>query len=163
MEAVPHPFDRAALVIQWHIVGMFLPSFFTGALIARFGVLNVMLAGALLLFGCVALNLSGSAVWQFWGALLLLGVGWNFLYVGATTLLTETYTPPEKAKTQALNDVLVSATVTLTAFSSGALHHALGWQLINIGVLPAIALALAATGWLRWRRAAAARLAGRTV
>lgn len=151
MAAVAHPFESAALVIQWHIVGMFLPSFFTGHLIKRFGVLNIMAAGALLLSACVAVNFSGTGLWQFWLALVLLGLGWNFLYIGATTLLTETYRPEEKAKTQALNDCLVFATVTLTAFSAGALQHRFGWQAVNTGVLPFIAMTLLATLWLRLR------------
>ncbi|HXH02153.1 MAG TPA: MFS transporter, partial [Candidatus Competibacteraceae bacterium] len=146
------PFDDTAFVIQWHVVAMFLPSFFTGHLIRRFGVLTVMAVGALLLAACVAVNFSGLTRMHFSVALMLLGMGWNFLYIGATTLLTETYAPAEKAKTQALNDCLVFGSVTLTALSAGALQQRFGWLAVNAGVLPAIALVLAAVLWLGWRR-----------
>jgi len=157
MHAHAHSFGSTALVIQWHILGMFIPSFFTGHLIRYFGVLSVMLAGGLILLGCVVINLMGVEVGHFLAALIFLGLGWNFLYIGASTLLTETYTPAEKAKTQALHDFIVFSTVTVTAFSAGAVHNSFGWQMINLGVLPLIALTLVATGWLvlqrRWMRA----------
>jgi MFS family permease len=86
---------------------------------------------------------------HFWGALILLGLGWNFLFVGATSLLIETYAPDEKAKAQALNDFLVFGTVTLTSFSSGAIQHTLGWQTINMAVIPFLALVAIANLWLR--------------
>lgn len=160
MDTYDHPFESTALVIQWHVVGMFAPSFFTGHLIRYFGVLTVMATGALLLLGCVMVNLSGVALEHFWSALVLLGVGWNFLFVGGTTLLTDTYTPPEKAKTQALNDFLVFGTVTCTAFASGALHSLYGWRALNLGVLPAIGVALLAVGLLALRRRQVAVPAG---
>lgn len=144
-------FGDTAWVIQWHVFGMFAPSFFTGHLIRRFGVGNVMVCGGVLLALCAAVNLSGLDVLHFWAALALLGVGWNFLFIGSTTLLTETYLPAEKAKVQGLNDLLVFATVAVTATSSGALHHALGWSAMNIGVLPFITLCILATLWLRGR------------
>ena len=151
MHAHAHTFGSTALVIQWHVLGMFVPSFFTGHLIRYFGVLNVMLTGGVLLLVCVAVNLSGTEVMHFTAALILLGLGWNFLYIGASVLLTETYRPAEKAKTQALHDFIVFTTVTMTAFSAGAIHNTLGWQVVNMGVLPFIALSLLATGWLRQR------------
>src|SRR5204863_1035816 len=95
-----HPYSAAATVIGWHVIGMFGPSFFTGSLIKRFGVLQVMAAGALVLYVVVAIALSGVSVAHFWFALLLLGVGWNLLYIGGTTLITEACPPPERAKTQ---------------------------------------------------------------
>lgn len=147
-----HSFDATAMVIQWHVLAMFAPSFFTGQLINRWGVLSIMLIGALMLLGTVVVNLSGSSVAHFTGALILLGVGWNFLYIGGTTLLTESYWPAEKAKTQALNDFLVFTTVTCTALSVGALHGWLGWQAINIAVVPMIMLTVMATLWLQWRQ-----------
>jgi MFS family permease len=147
-----HPFADTAFVIQWHVFGMFAPSFVTGHLIRRFGVLNILIAGALLTTACVAINLLGTEVAHFWAALFLLGVGWNFLFVGGTTLLTETYREEEKAKTQALNDFLVFTSISLTSFTSGALHHSFGWQVVNIGVVPLIALILVAVLWLRPRR-----------
>jgi MFS family permease len=147
-----HPFADTAFVIQWHVFGMFAPSFVTGHLIKRFGVLNVLIAGALLNVGCVAINLLGTEVAHFWAALFLLGVGWNFLFVGGTTLLTEAYREEEKAKTQALNDFLVFTSISLTSFTSGALQHHFGWQVVNIGVIPLIAVILGAVLWLRPRR-----------
>lgn len=156
MRAMAHPFESAALVIQWHVVGMYAPSFFTGHLIHRFGVVLVLGAGAALVLGCVAVNLSGHDVVQFWSALVLLGLGWNFMFVGGTTLLTSAHRPEEKAKVQALNDFLVFGTTACTALTSGALYSALGWQVVNLSVLPAVLLALLAVIWLGRRRPALA-------
>jgi predicted MFS family arabinose efflux permease len=149
MQGYAYAFSDTAFVIQWHVFGMFVPSFFTGHLIRRFGISNIMLTGVLLLGLCVWINFTGTTVAHFWGALILLGLGWNFLFVGATTLLTETYTPVEKAKAQALNDFLVFGTVTLTSFSSGAVQQALGWQSINMAVIPFLVLVVIANLWLR--------------
>ncbi|HEY9625399.1 MAG TPA: MFS transporter [Crinalium sp.] len=147
-----HDFSHAASVIQWHVLGMFVPSLFTGWLIARFGVLNVILAGILLNFGCFAANAMGTQVVNFATGLLLLGIGWNFMYVGSTALLTEAYTPTEKAKTQAMHDFLMYAFVTFATFLSGELLNDWGWQVVNdVGALM-IAIALVATLWLRWQR-----------
>ena len=145
-------FEDAAFVIQWHVLGMYAPAFFTGSLIARYGMLNVMLVGAVLMLGCVAVNLSGQDVTRFWLALVLLGVGWNFLFVGATTLLTETYVPAEKAKVQAANDFLVFGSVSISAFSSGMLQNAFGWDIVNMMALPFLAVALCMVAWLRFLR-----------
>jgi len=144
-----YTFGDTAFVIQWHVFGMFAPSFVTGSLIRRFGLSNVMLAGALATAACVAVNLSGQGMWQIWSALVLLGIGWNFLFVGATTLLTETYQPAEKAKTQAINDFLVIATVTAAVLSAGSLQHHFGWHAVNLGVMPLIALIIVALVWLK--------------
>ncbi|MCH2395168.1 MFS transporter [Oceanibaculum sp.] len=145
-------FEDAAFVIQWHVLGMYAPAFFTGSLIARFGVLNIMLAGAVLMLGCVAVNLSGQDITRFWLALVLLGVGWNFLFVGATTLLTETYVPAEKAKVQAANDFLVFGSVSISAFSSGMLQNAFGWDVVNTMAMPFLVVALCMVAWLRFLR-----------
>lgn len=145
-------FGPTAQVIQWHVVGMFLPSFFTGRVIERFGVLRVMTAGCGLLLGCIAVNLHGVSYAHFLFALILLGIGWNFLFIGGTTLLTEAYSGAEKAKTQGVNDFIVASTVACTALSSGWLNHRFGWDVINQVAIPAVALALAATAWLSWRR-----------
>ena len=150
-----YPFGDAAFVIQWHVLGMYAPSFITGRLIARYGILNIMLTGALLCAACAIANVAGSGYWEIWAALVLLGIGWNFLFVGATTLLTEAYRVEEKAKVQAINDFIVLGTVTLTAFSSGPIHHHFGWQTLNTSVLPAIALVAVAIAWLRSRRLSA--------
>jgi len=153
-----YSFGDTAWVIEWHVLGMFAPSFVTGHLIRRFGVLSVMLTGAILYCACVLVNLSGTTLDHYWLALVLLGMGWNFLFIGATTLLTEAYTPEEKAKTQALNDFLVFTTVTLTVLTAGQLHHYLGWRAVNVGVMPLIASILAALALLiRHRRQSARR------
>jgi MFS family permease len=135
-----HHFGDTAFVIEWHVLGMFAPSFFTGHLIRRFGVLNIMLTGVMLDAVCVAVNLSGTSVNHFWLALTLLGVGWNFLFIGATTLLTETYAPTEKGRAQALNDFLVFSAATAGVLSAGGLQHHFGWQTVNYGVVPLIAI-----------------------
>jgi len=147
-----YAFGDTAFVIEWHVLGMFAPSFFTGHLIRRFGVLQVMLVGGLLSAVCVGINLTGTSLSHFWLALFLLGMGWNFLFIGATTLLTETYAQEEKAKTQALNDFLVFSTVTIAVLSAGSLQHHLGWQAVNYGVIPLIAVTVIAVAWLLLRR-----------
>jgi MFS family permease len=152
MVACGHGFDSAAFVIQWHIIAMYAPSFFTGHLINRVGIMNLILLGAALLAGAAFVNLSGLAVAQFWLGLVLLGLGWNFTFVGASTLLTETYHPSERAKAQATNDFLMFGAVTLAALSSGATLHLFGWATVNMGVLPGIALIAVAALWLRRRR-----------
>jgi MFS family permease len=128
---------------------MFAPSFFTGHLIRRFGTANVMLVGILLVGLCIGVNVAGTSVKHFWTALLFLGLGWNFLFIGATTLLTETYSSNEKSKAQALNDFMVFGTVTATSFSSGAVQHALGWQTVNLAVVPFLVPIFFANLWLR--------------
>ena len=153
-----HSVGEAALGIQWHVLAMFAPSFFTGRLIARFGKRSVTAFGLALIAASGALALAGLGLAQFWGALVLLGVGWNFGFIGATALLTECYRPPERAKVQALNDFLVFGTVAVASFGSGQLLHGIGWGGINAGMLPLVALVLALLGWsaLRARRAVAA-------
>jgi len=148
-----HPYDAAAGVIAAHVVGMFAPSFVTGSLIKRFGVVNVMGAGVVAQIACVAVALSGQAVTNFWWALVLLGVGWNFLYVGGTALLTETYRPSEKAKAQGFNEITVFGVQAVSAFSSGYLVNAAGWDLLNYIALPLIAVAGASLVWLKVRKA----------
>jgi MFS family permease len=153
MHYYAHPFSRTTFVIQWHVLGMFGPAFVTGHLIRRYGVLNIMLAGAVLGAACMTVNLAGSSVWHFWSALLLLGISWNFLFIGATTLLTETYRPEERAKTQALNDFAVFTTVALSSLSAGALQSRYGWQTVNMGLIPLLVIILAVIIWgKRWRR-----------
>lgn len=144
-----HGLGETATVIQLHVLGMFLPSFFTGSLIARFGVLQVMLAGVLLLTGHVLLSLSGTGFYSFASALVMLGIGWNFLYVGGTNLLTRTYTTSEKAKAQAANDLTIFIVGLMASLSAGALHSAVGWQMMNIWLLPWLMVAAGAVLWLR--------------
>lgn len=143
-----HPYRAAAFVIEGHVIGMFLPSFFTGRLINRFGVLQIIVAGVLLNFACVALALSGVEVAHFFTALVLLGVGWNFMYVGATTLITEVCVPAERAKTQGANDSLIFVTMAITSAASGFLFTREGWQVMNWLVTPFLACCGAATLWL---------------
>ena len=159
MRAHDHQFHDAAFVLQGHMVGMYGPSFFTGSLIHRFGVLNVILAGIALLVVCIAAALADTGLINFWMALFLLGVGWNFMYVGGSALLTECHTPAERAKTQAANDFLVFVTMTVSSASSGLLLNKSGWHAVNYGSLPFLAIALAATLWLMWQRRRA-RMAG---
>jgi len=132
-----------AFVIQWHVLAMFAPSFITGNIIKRVGVLKVLLTGVVFCLACVVINLAGTGLWHFWLALLLLGIGWNFLFVGGTTLVTESYQPHERARTQAMNDFIIFSTVSLTALSSGTLHHWFGWRIVNLSVLPFLLLAAA--------------------
>jgi MFS family permease len=152
MHVNAHLFSDTAFVIEWHLLGMFAPSFFTGHLIHRFGVLNVMLMGVLLYIACVMVNLSGTEVIHFWIALTLVGVGWNFLFVGGTTLLTESYTEAEKAKAQGLNDFSVFTAITLASLLAGSLQHLYGWHWVNLGVIPLILFVGTALLWLKARR-----------
>lgn len=146
-----HGLDQASLVIQLHVLGMFLPSFFTGSLIARFGVLQVMGAGIALLLGHVLMTLSGTSFYSFAGALILLGLGWNFLYVAGTNLLTRTYSTAEKAKAQAANDLIVYAVGLAVSLCAGILQQVWGWQTMNLFLLPWLGLAAAAVLWLALR------------
>jgi MFS family permease len=147
-------FGATVLVIQWHIVGMFAPSFFTGSLIDRFGVLKIMFVGALILVTCAGVALSGQLYSHFVVGLIMLGVGWNFLYIGGTTLLTEAYLPAEKGAVQGINEFLVFSTTTLTALSSGYLHYKFGWETLNQYTIPVVCITaciIALLGWTRYR------------
>ncbi len=152
MRAHHHHFDDAAFVLEWHIIGMYGPSFFTGSLITRFGVLKVILAGIGLLFLSILAALSGTGLTYFLAAMFLLGVGWNCMFVGASALLTECYTPAERAKTQAANDFMVFATMAVSSMSSGLLLSQAGWRAVNFGSIPFLLVATAATLWLMWQR-----------
>ena len=149
MSQCSHPFKDAAFVLEWHVLGMFLPSFFTGKLIKRYGVLPIMSAGLALNIFCVAFALSGDDVMHFFWALLALGVGWNFLYIGGSTLATQAWRPEEKTRAQAALDFCVYSTMTLTSFSSGALVTTGGWTSMNLGALLPLGLMAAALLWLR--------------
>ena len=150
MDICRHPYADTALVLEWHVIGMFAPSFFTGDLIKRCGVLKVIGAGTALMAVCIAIALAGISVMHFWWALFLLGVGWNFMFIGGTTLLTETYRTEEKAKAQGSNDFIVFAIQGVTSLSSGILISRQGWDTLNAWALPAVALTALATliyGW----------------
>lgn len=151
MHAHAHGLGPTALVIQWHVVAMFLPSFFTGRLIDRVGVVPILAAGVLLGGATVAVNLSGTELPHFLAALIMLGVSWNFMFVGGTTLVTRCHRPEERARTQALNDFLVFSTVSITALSAGSLHFAFGWSVVNLAVLPLLTVIAIAVFWLHKR------------
>jgi MFS family permease len=157
MQQCKHPFDSAALVLEWHVLGMFVPSFFTGNLIKRFGPLPVMFVGAALNLVCVAVALSGVDLMQFLVALFALGVGWNFLYTGGSTLLTQAYRPEEKNRAQGVMDTTVFWTMAISSFSSGALITTQGWTWLNLGSLLPIGLVMAALVWLALQGRKAAR------
>jgi len=152
MQVCGFAFDDAALVLEWHVIGMFAPGFFTGHLIQRFGVLTIMGAGVVLNVACIAVALSGVDLHQFLVALFLLGVGWNFLFTGSTTLSLQAYRPEEKDRAQAAINFFVFATMALTSFASGALVTTQGWQWLNIGSLLPVALTGVALAWLGWLR-----------
>ena len=159
MDFCGHPFSAAALAIEWHVVAMYTPGFFTGSLIRRFGTLPIIIVGAALTAIAVFVALSGITVAHFVGALAFVGVGWNFMYTGGTSLLTETYRPSEKSRTQGMNDFIVFATMGVSSFASGALVTATGWATMNRLALPVLAIIAAAALWLRWLRRSTARVA----
>ena len=148
MQHHQHVYSDTAFVIQWHVLGMFAPSFFTGHLIKRFGLLAVLFSGAIFGLACIFINLIGTSVSHFWFALLLLGISWNFLFIGATTLLTETYNENEKFKAQALNDFLLFSVVACASLFAGILHHKFGWQFVNYLAIPALIGILISLVWL---------------
>ena len=152
MQVCGYAFSDAAFVLQWQVIGMFAPGFFTGHLIKRFGTLPIMGAGVLLNLACVAVALSGQDLHQFAIALALLGVGWNFLFTGSTTLALQAYRPEEKDRAQAAINFFVFATMAVTSFASGALVTTQGWELLNFGSLLPIAATGAALLWLAARQ-----------
>ena len=153
MELCTHPYAATALVLEWHVIGMFLPGLFTGSLITRFGVLPIILTGCTLMFMCIGVALNGVAVSHFLVALTLLGVGWNFTYTGATTLLTQAYRPAEKMRVQGFNDMIVFVTMITSSASSGVLLNSNGWALLNYLSVPFILVVVLASLWLVARRA----------
>ncbi len=144
-------FGDSAFVIQAHILGMYVPAFFTGHLVQRFGIANILLAGTMILVVSIGLNLTGVTFAHFLVSLILLGLGWNFLFVGGTILLTSCYEPHEKTKAQGMNEVCVWTCVALAAFSSGVVHSALGWEAVNLTMAPFAAAVFISVLWLRFR------------
>lgn len=142
---------EAPITIFVHVMGMFLPSFFTGHLIARFGIFNVMIAGVVVLVGGVAVALMGVTEWHFRGALTLNGMGWNFLFVGATTLLTTTYRPSERGKAQAFNDFMVFGVTTVASLMASVVLELQGWAVLNYMALGMVLVALAVIAVFRLR------------
>ncbi|MEY4316625.1 MAG: hypothetical protein RI902_433 [Pseudomonadota bacterium] len=152
MQVCGLPFESTAWVLEWHVIGMFAPGFFTGHLIKRFGVLPVMGVGVLLNLGCIFVALLGNDLQFFLVALFLLGVGWNFLFTGSTTLSMQAYTPQEKNRAQAAINFCVFATMAVTSFASGALVTTQGWAWLNWGSLLPVLLTGAGLAWLKWRK-----------
>ena len=146
------PFEDAALVLQWHVIGMFAPGFFTGNLIRRFGPLPIMAAGVVLNAACIVVALSGVALHDFLLALFLLGVGWNFLFTASTSLALASYRPEEKDRAQGAINFCVFAVMAVTSFASGALVTTQGWQWLNIGSILPLTLTAAALGWMVWHQ-----------
>jgi MFS family permease len=142
-----HSVDHAALGIQWHVLAMFGPSFFTGKLMARFGKEKVTAVGMALIAVSAVVALTSLDVGHFWASLALLGIGWNFGFLGATAMVTDCHTPEERAKVQGANDFIVFGTVAIASFSSGALLNASGWATLNWIVLPTTALILVPLVW----------------
>lgn len=146
------PFEDAAFVLEWHVIGMFAPGFFTGSLIKRYGTLQIMGIGVVLNLACIVVALSGQDLHRFAIALFLLGVGWNFLFTGSTTLSLDAYRPEEKDRAQAAINFFVFAVMALTSFASGALVTTQGWSLLNWGSLLPVGLTAVALIWLGLRR-----------
>jgi len=145
-----HTFELAATVAQWHMFGMFAPSFFTGWLIGRFGLLNVLITGLLLSSSAAVIGSLGGTMGNFLAANICVGIGWNFLFVGSTALLTKMYKPEEKAKTQGVNDALVFQSVAAFSFSAGMLQNSVGWVTVCQILLPFIAVVFVAVLWLKF-------------
>lgn len=143
-----HELSAITTVIQLHVLGMFLPSFITGNLIARFGTLKIMLMGVMLFLCYIAMALSGFHFFSFATSLILLGIGWNFLFIGSTSLLTGTYTLEEKAKAQAINDMTVFVVGLICSFSAGAVLDIFGWKAMNLALLPWLAITAISLVWL---------------
>ena len=153
-----HPFGLPDInnVIMWHVVGMFAPSFVTGWLIKRYGDLNIITVGAVISALSIAVNLSGDSMAHLRIAMALVGVGWNFMFTGGTTLLLQTYTPAEKAKTQGINDFFVFGTVAVCSLAAGATYQTVGWAAVNLAAVPLLVLVVVAIIWLRGRHVPAA-------
>ncbi|MCT4656765.1 MAG: MFS transporter [Cohaesibacter sp.] len=159
MIACSHTQEDAALAIQWHVLGMYAPSFFTGSLIQKYGKEKIVALGLLLLASCSVVALMGVDLSHFWIALILLGVGWNFGFIGATAMVTDCYSSSERAKVQATNDFFVFGVVSIASFSSGSVMNAYGWDKLNLVMFPAVALCLVllTMQWIRSRMATQAQ------
>jgi MFS family permease len=141
--------DEATLGISWHVMAMFAPSFFTGRLIHRFGASTIVAAGFALLIGCGLVALSGIQLWQFWVALILLGLGWNFGFIGSTAMVADCYRPEEKGKAQGFHDFVLFSSVAFASLMSGAVYNAWGWNMLAWIVLPIAVLCLVLLGMLQ--------------
>ena len=146
-EGSGHHFSDAAFVIQWHVVGMFAPSFFTGSLIHRFGALPIIMIGILLNLLCIGINFAGTDVLNYWAALMLLGMGWNFMFVAGTTMVTETYRPAEKAIVQGVNDFFVFGAAAISSLLAGVVQTTWGWEAVNLSSIPLLGIVGIALLW----------------
>jgi MFS family permease len=147
-----HSVTSAALGLQWHVLGMYVPSFFTGSLIARFGVERVIAAGFAILLLSAGISISGITLWHFWIGLVLLGIGWNLAFIGATTLVTQTHRPQERTRVQSFNDFLVFGSMAIGSFGSGKVLALYGWATVNEIVFPVVLVAAILLGWLTLRQ-----------
>lgn len=148
-----YAFPDIAIVIQWHVLGMFVPSFFTGHLIKRFGVKPVVLSGCVLLLISAGINLLGQSYPHFFTSLILLGIGWNFTFIGATQLVTLAYRPSEKAKVQGMNDLLVFTTAAIASLFAGQTVETIGWLWVNLISLPLVLLVMLLIGKIKLQAA----------
>lgn len=144
-------FEKAAGVIEWHVLGMFVPAFFTGRLVERFGAQKMILTGAILFVLCIAINIHGQSIWHFSVALIVLGVGWNFMFIAATGLFSQSYLAHNKSKAQAFNEFFVFSCVTVTALLSGWLESTVGWEAMNLYVLPFVVVVIGLFGLSNYR------------
>ena len=158
-----HLFSDAAFVIQWHVVGMFAPSFFTGSLIHRFGTLPIIVTGILLNLLCIGINFAGTEVLNYWSALILLGMGWNFMFVAATTMVTETYRPAEKAIVQGVNDFFVFGSAAISSLLAGVVLTTWGWEAVNLSLIPLLGFVGIALLWYSYSLRNTQELAKETV
>ncbi|WP_404418046.1 MFS transporter [Marinospirillum sp.] len=156
MRSAGFDMSQVAFIMQWHVLGMFAPSFFTGGLIARFGVEKILMMGALLLVGTAVVANLGQTLNHFWMALVLLGVGWNFLFIGGSALLTRLHSERERGKVQGVNDLIIFSLVALGSLLSGQLLHHLGWELLNLAMLAPVLLVALIVVWWKTRAAATA-------
>ena len=154
-----HSVTDAALGIQWHVLAMYAPSFVTGSLIARFGVERITFIGLVLIALAAAVGVAGITVAHFWTGLILLGLGWNLAFIGATTMITQCHRPEERNKVQSFNDFLIFGSMAVSSFSSGQMLAYMSWPAINEVVFPTVAIAGALLIWLAMRRRAEARAA----
>jgi MFS family permease len=147
-----HSVTESTLGIQWHVLGMYAPSFLTGSLIARYGIERITGIGLGLIALTAVVGIAGITVAHFWTALVLLGVGWNLAFIGATTMVTQCHRAEERNKVQAFNDFLIFGSMAVSSFSSGQMLEYLGWQAINEAIFPTIFVAGALLAWLAARK-----------
>ena len=141
--------ENISRVIQWHVIGMFAPGFFTGSIIRRFGVVRIIFVGTILLLFAVLIALSGSSFAYFFLSLLFMGIGWNFAFTGGTLLLTEVHSPSERAKVQGFNDFILFTGLAMSSLFAGIIYHFLGWHWVNLATTPMILSVMISAIWLR--------------